>query len=72
MRGADVHPAASGRGPGLRPSGGLVRDAALVLGGTGLPAVVVQEGGYHLPTLGGLVGAYLHGHAGSLTGSLSR
>ena len=30
---------------------------------TGLPAVVVQEGGYHLPTLGGLVAAYLDGHA---------
>ena len=30
---------------------------------TGLPAVVVQEGGYHLPTLGGLVAAYLGGHA---------
>ena len=30
---------------------------------TGLPAVVVQEGGYHLPTLGGLVAAYLAGHA---------
>ena len=28
----------------------------------GLPAVVVQEGGYHLPTLGGLVAAYLDGH----------
>ena len=28
----------------------------------GLPAVVVQEGGYHLPTLGGLVTAYLGGH----------
>ena len=34
------------------------------LGGTGLPAVVVQEGGYHLPTLGGLVAAYLDGHGG--------
>ena len=30
---------------------------------TGRPAVVVQEGGYHLPTLGGLVAAYLDGHA---------
>ena len=37
--------------------------AGVVLGGTGLPAVVVQEGGYHLPTLGGLVTAYLSGHA---------
>lgn len=32
---------------------------------TGLPAVVVQEGGYHLPTLGSLVRAYLTGHAGT-------
>ncbi len=38
------------------------RSAGAVLGGTGLPAVVVQEGGYHLPTLGGLVVAYLDGH----------
>ena len=37
--------------------------AGALLGGTGLPAVVVQEGGYHLPTLGGLVTAYLSGHA---------
>ncbi len=28
----------------------------------GLPSVVVQEGGYHLPSLGGLVAAYLAGH----------
>ena len=34
-----------------------------LLGATGLPAVAVQEGGYHLPTLGGLVAAYLDGHA---------
>ncbi len=39
------------------------RGAGALLGGTGLPAVVVQEGGYHLPTLGGLVAAYLEGHA---------
>lgn len=38
------------------------RAAGVALGGTGLPAVVVQEGGYHLPTLGGLVAAYLGGH----------
>jgi acetoin utilization deacetylase AcuC-like enzyme len=36
--------------------------AGRLLGGTSLPAVVVQEGGYHLPTLGGLVAAYLSGH----------
>ncbi len=39
------------------------RSAGSTLGATGLPAVVVQEGGYHLPTLGGLVVAYLDGHA---------
>ena len=38
-----------------------------LLGATGLPAVVVQEGGYHLPTLGGLVAAYLAGHTGLST-----
>lgn len=37
--------------------------AGELLGRTALPAVVVQEGGYHLPTLGGLVAAYLRGHA---------
>jgi acetoin utilization deacetylase AcuC-like enzyme len=38
------------------------RRAGEILGATGLPAAVVQEGGYHLPTLGGLVAAYLEGH----------
>jgi acetoin utilization deacetylase AcuC-like enzyme len=38
------------------------REAGQLLGSTGLPAVAVQEGGYHLPTLGGLVAAYLDGH----------
>lgn len=38
------------------------REAGAILGRTGLPAVVVQEGGYHLPTLGTLVAAYLSGH----------
>jgi len=42
---------------GYRGAGTLLRE-------TGLPAVVVQEGGYHLPTLGALVAAYLEGHAG--------
>ena len=37
--------------------------AGRLLGSLGVPAVVVQEGGYHLPTLGGLVAAYLQGHA---------
>jgi acetoin utilization deacetylase AcuC-like enzyme len=32
-----------------------------VLGALKLPTVVVQEGGYHLPTLGQLVGATLNG-----------
>jgi acetoin utilization deacetylase AcuC-like enzyme len=38
------------------------RAAGRTLAATGLPAVAVQEGGYHLPTLGGLVAAYLDGH----------
>src|SRR4051812_1093500 len=41
------------------------REAGRLLAATGLPAVAVQEGGYHLPTLGGLVAAYLEGHAAS-------
>jgi acetoin utilization deacetylase AcuC-like enzyme len=36
--------------------------AGEVVGGLGLPSVIVQEGGYHLPSLGGLVAAYLDGH----------
>jgi acetoin utilization deacetylase AcuC-like enzyme len=39
--------------------------AGRLLGSLGLPTVVVQEGGYHLPSLGGLVAAYLDGHAES-------
>ena len=39
------------------------REAGRLLGAIGLPSVAVQEGGYHLPTLGGLVAAYLEGHA---------
>ena len=35
--------------------------AGEVLGALGLPTVAVQEGGYHLPTLGHLVGATLDG-----------
>jgi acetoin utilization deacetylase AcuC-like enzyme len=35
------------------------------LGALRLPTVVVQEGGYHLPTLGRLVGATLDGLAGT-------
>jgi acetoin utilization deacetylase AcuC-like enzyme len=40
------------------------RTAGRLLGSTGLPAVLVQEGGYHLPSLGSLVTAYVEGHAG--------
>jgi acetoin utilization deacetylase AcuC-like enzyme len=36
--------------------------AGRLLGALGVPAVVVQEGGYHLDTLGALVAAYLDGH----------
>ncbi len=38
------------------------RAAGRVLGGLGLPSVLVQEGGYHLPSLGALVTAYVDGH----------
>jgi acetoin utilization deacetylase AcuC-like enzyme len=37
--------------------------AGRMLAGLGQPTVVVQEGGYHLPSLGGLVAAYLSGGA---------
>jgi acetoin utilization deacetylase AcuC-like enzyme len=37
------------------------RQAGNVLAALGLPTVVVQEGGYHLPTLGQLVGSALDG-----------
>ncbi|HET7072386.1 MAG TPA: histone deacetylase family protein [Nocardioides sp.] len=36
--------------------------AGRLLGSLHVPAVVVQEGGYHLDTIGGLVAAYLEGH----------
>jgi acetoin utilization deacetylase AcuC-like enzyme len=36
--------------------------AGRLLGSLGLPTVAVQEGGYHLATLGPLVAAYLDGH----------
>ncbi|WP_168929566.1 histone deacetylase family protein [Nocardioides sp. GY 10127] len=41
------------------------RLAGEILGGLGIPTVVVQEGGYHLPSLGSLVRAYLEGHEGA-------
>jgi acetoin utilization deacetylase AcuC-like enzyme len=45
------------------------RAAGRLLGATGLPAVVVQEGGYDLASLGRLVRAYLDGHRASLADS---
>jgi acetoin utilization deacetylase AcuC-like enzyme len=39
------------------------RAAGRVLGGLGVPSVLVQEGGYDLAHMGGLVAAYLEGHA---------
>jgi len=47
----------------LRVSEEGYRGAGRLLGGLGLPSVLVQEGGYHLPSLGALVAAYLEGHA---------
>ncbi|HEY3530962.1 MAG TPA: histone deacetylase family protein [Nocardioides sp.] len=38
--------------------------AGRLLGSLGVPSVLVQEGGYHLETIGGLVAAYLDGHTG--------
>jgi acetoin utilization deacetylase AcuC-like enzyme len=46
--------------------------AGRLLGSLALPAVVVQEGGYHLDTLGGLVAAYLDGHEQGTLGSVER
>jgi acetoin utilization deacetylase AcuC-like enzyme len=40
------------------------RAAGQVLGDLGVPSVLVQEGGYDLGAMGGLVAAYLAGHAG--------
>jgi acetoin utilization deacetylase AcuC-like enzyme len=39
------------------------RAAGHALGALGLPTVIVQEGGYHVPTIGGLVRAALEGVA---------
>jgi len=48
------------------------REAGRRLGALGLPTVAVQEGGYHLPTLGDLVVAALaglaEGHADTVGG----
>ncbi len=43
--------------------------AGRLLGALGLPSVLVQEGGYHLPSLGDLVVAYVEGHEGGAAGS---
>jgi len=53
----------------LQVTGSGFSRAGGILGGLGLPSVLVQEGGYHLPTLGGLVAAYLSGHAAGAAGS---
>jgi acetoin utilization deacetylase AcuC-like enzyme len=47
----------------LRVSVDGYRKTGRLLGALDLPSVVVQEGGYHLPSLGRLVTAYLGGHA---------
>ncbi len=41
------------------------RAAGASLGALDLPSVLVQEGGYDLATMGGLVAAYLDGHGGT-------
>lgn len=46
----------------LQVTAGGYHEAGRLLGALGLPSVVVQEGGYHLDSLGGLVAAYLQGH----------
>jgi acetoin utilization deacetylase AcuC-like enzyme len=48
--------------PLLVTADGYVR-AGRLLGELNLPSVIVQEGGYHLESLGGLVAAYLGGHS---------
>jgi acetoin utilization deacetylase AcuC-like enzyme len=48
----------------LRVSAAGYREAGRVLGALALPTVVVQEGGYHLATIGPLVLAFLEGLAG--------
>ena len=46
----------------LQVTAGGYAAAGALLGSLGLPTVVIQEGGYHLDTIGGLVAAYLDGH----------
>jgi acetoin utilization deacetylase AcuC-like enzyme len=45
----------------LRVTADGFREGGRLLGALGLPTVVIQEGGYDLPTLGGLVRAFLEG-----------
>ena len=52
----------------LRVSAAGYRETGRLLGATGLPAVLVQEGGYHLPSLGDLVAAYVEGHTSAALG----
>lgn len=52
----------------LLVSGDGYRAAGRMVGQLGLPGVAVQEGGYHLSSLGGLVCAYLEGHGAEVTG----
>ncbi len=47
----------------LRVTGDGLRATGVLLGGLGLPTVAVQEGGYHLPSLGTLVTGTLAGLA---------
>jgi acetoin utilization deacetylase AcuC-like enzyme len=49
----------------LRVSRAAFRRAGAAVAALGLPTVAVQEGGYHLPTLGGLVAAVLEGLGGA-------
>ncbi len=49
--------------PLLVTADGYARAGAILCAELGLPTVVVQEGGYHLPTLGGLVASFLRGGA---------
>jgi len=66
---AQPHRGEGGRGAGDDPESPLrvtadgFRAAGQVLGGLDLPSVLVQEGGYHLATMGALVAAFLAGHA---------
>ena len=46
----------------LRVTQGGFHAAGGIVAATLRPTVIVQEGGYHLPTLGGLVDAFLEGH----------